>query len=366
MLTSKMLPPLPKVTVAIIGGGFIGPRHAQAVIKNPNAILIALVDPAPHGAQVAAELNTNHYASVEALIKSPHKPQAAIICTPNATHVAIAKELASSGIDILVEKPMSTDIPSGRALIAHAKACGVKLLVGHHRRFNSTITLTKSILSSPDPGISLGRILALSGLWTAYKPASYFSPPTEWRQTSTAGATLLNLIHDVDILHHLLGRIVRVHAEPTAPTRSFPADEGAAIIMRFASGAVATFLVCDAAPSPFNFEAGTGENPSVPRVGKDFYRIFGTRASLSVPDMTRFSYDSCLEEKGWMRVLDERRLAVEDAVPFDAQVEHFVALIRGEVSEPMCSGEEGLRALMVCEAIREAMASGSVVEVGDA
>src|SRR5580700_1247897 len=118
---------LDKITIAIIGGGLICPRHAQSVIKNPNTTLIALVDPAPHGAQMATKLNINHYPSVEAMIKSPHKPQAAIICTPNVTHVAIAKELAVAGIDILVEKPMSTNIPSGRELIAHAKSCSVKL-----------------------------------------------------------------------------------------------------------------------------------------------------------------------------------------------------------------------------------------------
>jgi predicted dehydrogenase len=353
---------LDKITIAIIGGGLIGPRHAQSVIKNPNTTLIALVDPAPHSAQMATKLNINHYPSVEAMIKSPHKPQAAIICTPNATHVAIAKELATAGIDILVEKPMSTNIPSGRELIAHAKSCSVKLLIGHHRRFNSYISLTKSILASSDPDTSLGRIIAISGLWTAYKPASYYAPPTEWRQGATGGVILINLIHEIDILHHLFGPIVQVHAEATTSTRGFAADEGVAIILRFASGVVGTFVASDATPSPFNFEAGTGENPTIPRVGKDFYRIFGTEASLSVPDMTRFSYDGA-GEKSWTQVLTERKIAVEDVVPFDAQMEHFVELVKGEVREPLCSGEDGLRALMVCDAVREAMRTGMAVNV---
>jgi len=364
IMTIKTSSSLPKVAIAIIGGGLIGPRHAQSIVKNLNATLIALVDPAPHGAQVAAELKTNHYASVDVLIKSIHKPQAAIICTPNATHVPIAKELATAGINILVEKPMSTDITSGRELIAHAKACGVKLLIGHHRRFNSYISLTKSILVSPDPNTSLGRIIAISGLWTAYKPASYFAPPTEWRRGATGGVTLINLVHEIDILHHLLGPIVRVHAESTTSTRGFAASEGAAIILRFASGVVGTFVVSDATPSPFNFEAGTGENPMIPRAGKDFYRFFGTEASLSVPDMTRFSYDGA-KEKSWTQVLAEQKVAVKDIVPFDAQVEHFVRLVRGEAEEPLCSGEDGLRALMVCEAVKEAMATGRAVDVGD-
>ena len=355
-----MIAALPKVTIAIIGGGLIGPRHAQSVLKNPNATLIALVDPAPHGPKVAAELNTNHYSSISALLASPHKPQAAIICTPNATHVSIAKELATAGVNILVEKPMSTDIASGRELIAHAKDCGVKLLVGHHRRFNSYAVSTKSTLTSTSPGTTLGKIVAVSGLWALYKPASYFAPPTEWRQGKDGGVILINLIHEIDLLHHFFGPIARVHAERTAATRGHEADEGAAIIFRFASGVVGTFVVSDATPSPFNFEAGTGENPMIPKSGKDFYRIFGTEASLSVPDMKRFSYNE--KEKSWTSEISEEEIAVESIVPFDAQVEHFVSLVRGQ-TEPLCSGEEGLRALIVCEAVRKAMQTGEAVDV---
>jgi predicted dehydrogenase len=259
---------------------------------------------------------------------------------------------------------MSTDIPSGRELIANAKACNVKLLVGHHRRFNSYISLTKSILASPDPRTSLGRIIGVSGLWTTYKPPSYFAPPTEWRQGATGGVILINLIHEIDILHHLLGPIVRVHAESTTPTRGFAADEGAAIILRFASGVVGTFIVSDATPSPFNFEAGTGENPTIPKAGKDFYRIFGTEASLSVSDMARFSNDGA-GEKSWTHILEERKIPVKEVVPFDAQVEHFVRLVRGEVEEPLCSGDDGLRALMVCQAVKEAVRTGMAVDVED-
>lgn len=359
---------LPRVTIAIIGGGLIGPRHAQSVIKNPNTSLVALVDPAPHGAQVAADLNINHYRSVSALINSPHKPQAAIICTPNATHVPIATTLAAAGVHILVEKPISTDIPSGRALISNAKAYHVKLLIGHHRRFNPYIVLAKSILTSTTPGMSLGCILAISGLWTTYKPLSYFSPPTDWRRSrASGGVILINLIHEIDTLQYLFGPIVRVHAEPTPSVRGFEADEGAAVILKFASGTVGTFVVCDATPAPFNFEAGTGENPMIPRngegQGKDFYLVFGTEGCLGVPGMMRYSYDG--KEKSWTQVMTEEKFEVPDAVPFDAQLDHFLQLVRGEVEVPMCSGEEGLRALMVCEAVREAMRTGEGVDVED-
>jgi predicted dehydrogenase len=339
------------------------------VIKNPNATLIAIVDPSPHGAQLAAQLNTTYYPTVSALLSSPHIPHAAIICTPNTTHVPIATQLASAGIAILVEKPLSSDISSGRTLLAHVKACNVKLLVGHHRRFQPCIAHAKAILCSPpDAKASLGRILALSGHWTARKPDAYFAPPLEWHRD--AGAVLVNLIHDVDALQYLFGPISRVHAEATPSTREFTAEEGAALILRFASGVVGTFLLCDAAPSPWSFEAGTGENPTIPKTGRDFYRVFGTRGALSVPDLVRFAYEDEADgdEGDWTRVVREQKVGAgeeEVIVPFDKQMEHFVSLVKGEVDKPMCSGEDGLRALMVCEAVKEAIRTGMGVDVGE-
>lgn len=61
------------------------------------------------------------------------------------------------------------------------------------------------------------------------------------------------------------------------------------LILRFKSGVVGSFIVSDSLPSPDNFEAGTRENPLIPKTGQDFGRIFGTKASPSV-HMTTWSY----------------------------------------------------------------------------
>ncbi|RDL31483.1 Uncharacterized protein BP5553_09692 [Venustampulla echinocandica] len=354
--------------VAVIGGGLIGPRHAQSVISNPSTELVALVEPSPNGSSVAASLNTHHYPSTSALILSPHKPDAAIICTPNHTHVPLALELIAAGVHILVEKPISTTIPSGRELITVAKERDVKLLVGHHRRFNPYLLRAKSSISS------LGRILAIQGTWTLLKPPSYFQGPTNsWRQSQTSGGgvVLINLIHEIDLLQYLLGPIVLVSALGTQKTREHDAEEGAAILMRFESGVVGTFILCDTTPSPWNFEAGTGENPTIPKVegGGSFYRIFGAEGSLSVPDLARWSYDHVEEgqgkEKGWNEVLKKEEIPVEkEEVPFDLQLQHFVDVVR-DGKEPSCTGVEALRALVVCEAVKTAMknADGMPVEI---
>ena len=163
-------------------------------------------------------------------------------------------------------------------------------------------------------------------------------------------------------MQYLIGPITRVHAEVTPSQRGFAAEEGAAIIFRFASGSVGTFLLSDAVPSPHNFEAGTGENPIIPKAGRDVYRIFGTEGMLSVPDLRRWTYEEG-KEKSWTEVMREEVLEAEDAkIPFELQVDHFVNVILG-LETAICPGEEGLRALVVCDAVRKAIEIGMPVDI---
>ncbi|GIK04430.1 hypothetical protein Aspvir_008513 [Aspergillus viridinutans] len=355
--------------VIIVGAGLIGPRHAQSVLSNPSTKLVALIDPASSAALIASQLDTKHFPSIPAMLAAIPRPDAAIICTPNHTHVPIATELLTHGIHVLVEKPLSDSLESAQSLLNFASRpenSHLTLLVGHHRRFNPYVEKTKQILDSN----SLGNPIAVNGLWTLYKPPSYFAPPTDWRRTSKSGGVVpINLVHDIDTLQYLFGPITRVHAEKTPRQRANPpheVEEGAALILCFASGVVGTFLVCDATPSPYNFEMGTGENPLIPSPGAggraDFYRIFGAEACLSVPDMTRWSYDG-RAEKSWTEELAVERFEVDQrGTPFDLKLAHFVEVIKGR-ARPRCSGEDGLRALMVCEGVRRALETGETVEL---
>jgi len=344
------------VTFAVIGTGLIGPRHAAAIIKTPTAKLVCIVDPNPAASAVAAELNVPLFASVAKMLASSLKPQAAIICTPNHTHVSISKTLLDADVSVLCEKPIATDLAAATEILNHVKQSSAKFAVGHHRRFNKYVRATKAAIPS------LGRVIAVSGLWTLYKPPPYFEGVGEWRKDGgNGGPILINLVHDVDILQFLLGPIIRVSAEETIKQRNFNAEEGAAILLRFQSGCVGTFIVSDAVPSPHNFESGTGENPTIPVTGMDFYKVFGTEASLSVPDMKRWSYDG--REKDWTQELKEESLSVEGSrIPFELQVEQFVNVVRGE-EEPMCSGEDAVRALVVVEAVKKAMKEGTAIDL---
>ncbi|PWY95950.1 quinate utilization oxidoreductase QutH [Aspergillus sclerotioniger CBS 115572] len=354
------------LNIIIIGYGLIGPRHAKSVLQHPSTTLLALIDPSPTALTTASSLQTLSFPSLSALLSTPNipHPDAAIICTPNHTHVPIALACLNANIHILLEKPISdgisTAVPLLRAVQGYPE---LKVLIGHHRRFNPYVVKMKEVV---EEGL-LGRVIAVTGMWTICKPDGYFAAPSEWRKEGGRGGVLgINFIHDVDLLHFLFGPVGRVYAERTIPQRSLDdpshtAEEGAAITLRFVSGVVGTFVVCDATPAPWSFEVGTGENPLIPRVGSEdghgfgggFYRVVGTRGALSVPDLKRWSYDG--GERGWGR----------KGVPFDLQLGHFVDLIEGREERVRCDVVEGLRALVVVDAVKRALEGECVVDVED-
>jgi predicted dehydrogenase len=111
------MPPSNTIKIAIVGTGLIGPRHGDAVLSVPEAELACIVDPNPAAQAVADKLKCPLYPSVGSMLASTSKPDAALVCTPNHTHVPIAKELLEAGLHVLCEKPISVDVASGRELV---------------------------------------------------------------------------------------------------------------------------------------------------------------------------------------------------------------------------------------------------------
>ena len=120
----------------------------------------------------------------------------------------------------------------------------------------------------------------------------------------------------------------------------------------------------DATPSPHNFESGTGENPIIPRHGRDFYRIFGSEGTLSVGDMKLWRHAPG-DEASWSNRLIEQNVKIGTEVPFDVQIEHIVKVVQG-TETPRCSIDDGLRAVMVTEAVKESLKTSQPVDIGRA
>jgi predicted dehydrogenase len=161
----------------------------------------------------------------------------------------------------------------------------------------------------------------------------------------------------------LFGDIVRVYVESGLSTRGFEVEETAVMTIRFKSGSVGTFVLSDAVASPYNWEAATGENPTIPKTGQSVYTILGTKGSLSLPELRIWKYQE--GQESWLNVMqvdDGLKELVDDVPPFSRQLKHLVDVHRG-VAEPNCSGSEGSRNLLVLEGMVESMKTGHPVDL---
>ena len=113
---------------------------------------------------------------------------------------------------------------------------------------------------------------------------------------------LINL-HVVDDLRNICGDVIGVQAAESNTARGFPVEDTAAMILRFASGALGTLIISDAAASPWSWELTSGENKAYPHTHQFCYLVAGTKGSLTVPRLDVWSH----EGDGWWTPIQSAR-----------------------------------------------------------
>jgi len=344
-----------KVRIAVAGAGTIGKRHSEELLASPSANLAAVVEPSATGAETALQYRVQHYPTLEQLFRLD-PPDGVILATPIWSHAEGVLSCVAAGIPVLVEKPIADSIEAATILVEAGEMAGVPVLTGHHRQHSPIMANARAIIRSG----RLGRLVAVVGTTLFRKPDEYFEVGDGWRREPGGGPVLLNLTHDVNTLLSLVGDIVGVQAVTSNATRRFPVEDTAAMIFRFANGALGTFVLSDAAASPRSWEQTSQEDKSYAMYpDEDCYHIAGTRGSLSVPTMRLKLFPG---EPSWSQPFEESIENVERSDPLANQIEHFAAVIRGR-AEPIVSGRDGLNTLRVVDAVRQAARTGGSVSL---
>ena len=327
--------------IGVIGAGLIGRKHVD-IVDSADA-LHAIIDPTEAARDLAQEKQCMWAANLEDYLNS-NQPDGVIIATPNQFHVAHGLACIRRGVPVLIEKPIA-DIPAEAAiLVDEVGNAGVPVLVGHHRRHNPLIKAAKAAIAAG----KIGDIVSVHAQFWLRKPDDYFN--VEWRRSKGAGPIFINLIHDIDLLRHLCGEIVRVQAMEANTTRGHNVEDSAAVLLQFDNGALGTVSVSDAIPAPWSWELTAKENPAYPATDANCYTIGGTMGSLSIPDMALWTHPG---EQSWWAPINNQKLPFEATDPLHIQFQHFLNVIDGK-AEPLASGAEGLQTLRVISAIKTA------------
>jgi predicted dehydrogenase len=174
---------MPPIRVAVVGAGQFGQNHIRVVNQSTRATLVAVVDTDEVKAKTAAQ--KYGCSAVTDFRELRGQIDAAIVATPTSSHAGAGCALMEAGIDVLIEKPIASDLASADRLIEAANARRRILQVGHLERFNPAIAALEKITTLP--------------LFFEVHRLSAFSP-----RSLDVDVVLDLMIHDIDIVLSLL------------------------------------------------------------------------------------------------------------------------------------------------------------------
>lgn len=317
--------------ILVLGGGLIGIRHVAAVQAHPGCIFAGLVDPNPD-----IQIDGPQYTTMRQAKSAPI--DAAIIATPTHLHADHGIEAANNGWHILIEKPVAGTLQDAHRLQQVLTTTKTGSLVGHHRRYHASVQQLKTLLAEG----TIGTVINANLIWAMRKPDAYFTG--NWR-TAGGSPVMINLVHDIDLLRFVIGEITQTVALHGASVRGTDRIESGAIALRFQNGATGTISFADTAPSPWGFEAGTGENPNIGTTHQDMMWITGTKGAVSFPSMTLWQGT----EWGKPAVQIPLEKAQNNRTPLEAQLDHFIDVTNG--ARPLIDVTDAARTLAVAEDI---------------
>ncbi len=133
--------------IAVIGVGHLGRHHARILSTLPGAELVAVVDTNRARAEEFAAANGAQaffdYRDVLGRV------DAVTLAVPTDLHCEIALPFLSSGVPVLVEKPMARSLGEADEMIAAAARMKVALGVGHTERFNPAVAAARPLVTDP-------------------------------------------------------------------------------------------------------------------------------------------------------------------------------------------------------------------------
>ena len=320
----------------IIGTGAIARKHAQAYRNvGYGVVACAGLDPA-RGQKFGDQYGCEVFQHWQDVCRHP-EVELVDVCTFPDFRLEPVELCAREGKHVQVEKPMATNLGAAGAMLEAARESNIRLGVVSQHRFDDSIQfLKRAILAG-----RLGRILEADAYVKWYRTQEYYGRLMKgsW-QTEGGGALINQAIHQVDLLLWLAGPIQNVYGQwQIAAIHKMESEDIVNAVVRYASGATGVI------------QAATAFEPGYP----EQLEIHGTGGTAIITGDRLTTWDvrhDAGEEPPLSRAPASGAsdpLAISLA-PFERQFLDFGEAIRCR-RPPLVTGEEGLRALQVVDAI---------------
>lgn len=211
------------VKCGIVGFGFIGPHHADAIRRLGFADVVAVCSNDPAARDKAARLHIpRFYDNYEDLIADP-EIDVVDIATPTHLHHPIAMAALSRGKHVVVDKPIATNSALASEMVRAAYSSGVVNAVTFNYRYYPIVQQARLMVANGE----IGNIHLVHGYYL--QEWLLYDTDFSWRlepERSGEGAMVTDAgCHWFDLVEHVTGlRVTRVFAvlRTVIPTRQRP------------------------------------------------------------------------------------------------------------------------------------------------
>ncbi|UCD49439.1 MAG: Gfo/Idh/MocA family oxidoreductase [Phycisphaerales bacterium] len=250
-----------EIQVAVVGAGFIGPVHVEAIQRLGIKVAGILGVSDEESRAAAHQLGLPRaYRSFEEIL-ADEAVRAVHIATPNRLHYPMAKAALEAGKHVMCEKPLAMDSTESAELVALARKTGLVAGVNYNIRYYPLCLEAADMRRRGD----LGDVYSVCGSYVQdwlFHPTDY-----NWRVLAEEGGALRAVAdigtHWLDLVHAItgleveavcadlatvyparqrpLGEVETFKGKGAAPTKTEPVEiateDYGCVLIRFAGGA---------------------------------------------------------------------------------------------------------------------------------
>jgi len=194
-----------KIKTAVVGTGFMGKVHSEAIRRLGNVEIAAVVGSnartaAAFGEAIGVERTTGDYKE----LLNDREIEAVHICTPNAQHYPMSKAFFEAGKAVLCEKPLSMTAAEAEDMVKLAESRKLPNCVNHNLRYYPVVQQIRAMIDAGD----LGDILVVQGGYS--QDWLLYDTDYNWRIERAANGALRVVgdigSHWMDLAQHLTGQ----------------------------------------------------------------------------------------------------------------------------------------------------------------
>jgi len=338
-----------KIRFGILGSGFMGRTHIEAIRRLPNAEVIAVTG-GSRAPGLAERYRIAHEPDDAALLRR-RDIDAVVVTTPHHCHVGQTLAAAAAGKHVLVEKPLATSAEDCDRMIEATTRAKVNLSVGYQQRFRVNNAKAYELIRAGTIGKVITAQISMPMYAGTIKAGGFGGNWAWWNDPQNRAHLLNSSPHGLDLIRWFTGAdIVTVTAFSRTFLPDIPVEDTTIGLFALSSGAIGSLYSSRALPAP-----------SFP--GEEFrFRIVGTAGLIDLDAYTELRLSD--EANGWQVISRQPPVKHEGAdtafadVRMQAYRDQMAAFIDAIEGRPSIVGSaaDGRAAVAACTGMLDASA----------